>query len=193
MKTAQLSITTTLNAFCALRPTVSAEPLSATVHEMTTDETIYDVLIIGAGPCGLAVAARLREDCPSALYTDEEHTRFHFLKQHRARSMALVTHPRGNKRVQTAKPAAIKAPRAYNIKVIDSTGDRWLAKWDSLFDVYRISTLRSPLFFHISPADRDALLAFTHSNKRAGELTEIAGCVGKEVSKHRRKMQNKGM
>ena len=32
---------------------------------------IYDVIIVGAGPCGLAVAARLRERTPSALFTDD--------------------------------------------------------------------------------------------------------------------------
>lgn len=36
---------------------------------------IQDVLIIGGGPCGLAVAARLHESTPSALFTDSEHQR----------------------------------------------------------------------------------------------------------------------
>jgi ribulose 1,5-bisphosphate synthetase/thiazole synthase len=38
---------------------------------------INDVLIVGAGPCGLAVAARMREATPSALFTDVEHQRYH--------------------------------------------------------------------------------------------------------------------
>jgi 2-polyprenyl-6-methoxyphenol hydroxylase-like FAD-dependent oxidoreductase len=43
------------------------------------DFHIHDILIIGAGPCGLAVAARLHEHTSSALFTDTEHQRFHWL------------------------------------------------------------------------------------------------------------------
>ncbi|GKZ39434.1 hypothetical protein AbraIFM66950_000285, partial [Aspergillus brasiliensis] len=55
---------------------------------------ILDVLIIGAGPCGLAVAARLREETPSAMFTDDEHQRYHWIKKHSGR-MALVQAHRG--------------------------------------------------------------------------------------------------
>ncbi|KIV87032.1 hypothetical protein PV11_02604 [Exophiala sideris] len=44
--------------------------------ESRFSKMIYDVAIIGAGPAGLAVAARLREATPSALFTDEEHSRY---------------------------------------------------------------------------------------------------------------------
>ena len=50
---------------------------------MTT--TIHDVLIIGAGPAGLAVAARLREPTPSALFTDAEHNRYQWIKKYSGR------------------------------------------------------------------------------------------------------------
>lgn len=46
---------------------------------------IHDVLIIGSGPAGLAVAARLRESTPSALFTDAEHNRYQWIKKHSGR------------------------------------------------------------------------------------------------------------
>lgn len=36
---------------------------------------LYDVLIVGVGPSGLAVAARLDEPTPSPVFTDAEHVR----------------------------------------------------------------------------------------------------------------------
>lgn len=43
------------------------------------------------------------------------------------------------------------------------------------------------MFFHPCPRDRDGLLAFTHETGRCGDCVEIANCVGKSMSKHRRK------
>lgn len=71
--------------------------------------------------------------------------------------------------------------------VLDSSSDQWMAKWNALFKKFEISHLRSPMFFHTDPSDRDALLAFAHEQGRMDELQEIAGVVGEEVSKHKRK------
>lgn len=49
------------------------------------------------------------------------------------------------------------------------------------------------MFFHPDPGDRDALLAFAHERERTAELEEIVGCVGKELSKHKRKMRRREM
>ena len=43
------------------------------------------------------------------------------------------------------------------------------------------------MFFHPCPRDRDGLLAFAQENGRCGECVEIENCVGKSMSKHRRK------
>ena len=53
---------------------------------------VHDVLIVGAGPGGLAVAARLREPTPSAVFTDAEHNRYQWVKKHSGRMNLL---PRG--------------------------------------------------------------------------------------------------
>ncbi|KAL8948205.1 MAG: hypothetical protein Q9183_007710, partial [Haloplaca sp. 2 TL-2023] len=43
------------------------------------------------------------------------------------------------------------------------------------------------MFFHPCPRDRDGLLAFAHETGRCDDCIEIANCVGKSMSKHRRK------
>lgn len=157
---------------------------------------IHDVLLIGAGPCGLAVAARLRERTPSALFTDEEHRRFHWLAKHGARS--AKKHRRDGRCSQPActgddhPPSSSSSEDDLSMLVLDSSGAAWMAKWQRLFAALRIEHLRSPMFFHPHPQDRDALLAFAQEGGRRGECVEITGCVGKEISKHRRKKRRAG-
>jgi len=141
---------------------------------------VHDVLIVGAGPCGLAVAARLCEHTPSAIFTDEEHQRYHWIKKHTTQTT-----------IKNKKTGQIKPPtrfcRNYSTLVLDGSGNDWMARWNQLFDTFEISHLRSPMFFHPDPQDRDGLLAYAHTQGRGCELVEIHDCVGKEVSKHKKK------
>lgn len=75
----------------------------------------------------------------------------------------------------------------FNIKVVDSSGRDWLNCWTKNFAALGISHLRSPMFFHPCPRDRDGLLAFARETGRCDDCVEIANCVGKSMSKHRRK------
>lgn len=144
-----------------------------------------DVLIIGAGPCGLAVAARLQESTPSALFTDEEHQRYHWIRRHGGRVALAAKGKRGKKTKGTGPgPGSRSSPK---ILVLDSSSPAWLEKWHRSFRTLEIAHLRSPMFFHVDPGDRDGMLAYTRENRREGELGEISGCVGKEISKHRQK------
>jgi hypothetical protein len=153
----------------------------------TTLPPLHDILIIGAGPSGLAVAARLREHTPSALYTDEEHRRFHWLRKHAGASSVK---DRRTGRVRTATSPS-SGPRERELLVLDAEGKTWLSRWHALFAAFRIQHLRSPMFFHPCPSDRDSLLAFAHETDRTNELEEIAGCVGKELSKHKQKKRRR--
>ncbi|KAK4963281.1 hypothetical protein LTR10_000909 [Elasticomyces elasticus] len=147
------------------------------------NEVVLDVLIIGAGPCGLAVAARLRERTPSALYTDEEHRRFHWLSRHGNHYSVK------DKRTRRTKPSSTRDSAVTNpsLLILDNSSDRWMAKWRRQFEALKITHLRSPLFFHPSPQDTEALKAFAYLEDRSDELVEISGCVGKELSKHKKK------
>ncbi|KAL8995230.1 MAG: hypothetical protein Q9169_004994, partial [Polycauliona sp. 2 TL-2023] len=154
---------------------------------------IHDILIIGAGPAGLAVAARLREPTPSAVFTDAEHNRYQWIKKHSGR---MNLRPGGVDAGKKSKCSAAGCcdggkggvmPHRLDIKVLDSSGPTWLQNWTSNFSALGISHLRSPMFFHPCPRDRDGLLAFAQETGRCGECVEIANCVGKEMSKHRRK------
>ena len=75
----------------------------------------------------------------------------------------------------------------FDIKVVDSSGGDWLNCWTNNFTALGISHLRSPMFFHPCPRDRDGLLAFARETGRCDDCVEIANCVGKSMSKHRRK------
>ena len=73
--------------------------------------------------------------------------------------------------------------------VVDISGCDWLSSWTMNFAALGISHLRSPMFFHPCPRDRDGLLAFARETGRCDDCVEIENCVGKSMSNHRRKRE----
>lgn len=151
-------------------------------NTMDAESEVYDVIIVGAGPCGLATAARLREHTPAALFTDEEHRRYHWIGKYG--SNVSLKHVRSGK---VSNRGRARARPEYKMLVLDATDESWLGRWRRLFRTFDISHLRSPMLWHVDPLDRDALLAHAYREEREGELVEIRNCVGKEMSKHAKK------
>ncbi|CAK9436812.1 uncharacterized protein LODBEIA_P13340 [Lodderomyces beijingensis] len=141
-------------------------------------EEFYEGIIVGGGTCGLAVAARLCEPRPDSIFTEDEHQRFHWLRQRKSKTNILRN-----------KPSYVSSSNFHpgELLVIDQTGNKFMQQWDNQFASCQIPHLRSPMFFHVDPLDIDGMVAFAHLNKRQDELMEITNVVGKEFSKHQQK------
>jgi hypothetical protein len=130
------------------------------------------------------------------MFTDEEHQRYHWIKKHqgkmslaRARTRRLYGTPLSASTYTIPNNCCGGDDRGgqYSTLVLDSSGNQWMARWNRAFKTLKIDYLRSPMFFHVDPADRDGLLAYTRETGREKELYELSGCVGQELSKHKRK------
>lgn len=164
------------------------------------------LIVIGAGPHALALAARLQEPRPAALYTDLEHARLSWLqRESRARAQgtreksqpqrATVKGHWSARRLVPPKEVTLAAPTVQptEIRVLDATGPDWLSRWNAFFSGLSISHLRSPMTFHPSPADVDALISYARRTGREAELEPIPGVVGRELSKYQRKKRRAGV
>lgn len=152
--------------------------------ELVSDD-VFEVIVVGGGTCGLAVAARLCEDTPGSIYTEDEHQRFHWLRK---RGSKVGTITKGSK-VSSYKLSSRFEPS--QILVLDATADTFMGQWHNQFESCQIPVLRSPMFFHPDPANIDGMITYAYQNKRENDLMEIKNVVGKEYSKHQHKRQIK--
>lgn len=72
---------------------------------------------------------------------------------------------------------------------LDSEGDCWLAHWNRLFT--ELEHLRSPMWFHTDPHDRDGLLVYAYFQACEDKCMKLANCVGEERSRHQQKKTRK--
>lgn len=147
-------------------------------------DNFFEVIVVGGGTCGLAVAARLCEDTPGSIYTDDEHQRFHWLRK-RGNKVSTLTK---SMKKHSSYTAPLKL-RGENILVLDAVADTFLGQWDNQFRSCQIPVLRSPMFFHPDPQTVDAMISYAHLHRREKELMEIPNVVGREYSKHQHKRE----
>lgn len=140
-------------------------------------DDFFEVVIVGGGTCGLAVASRLCEATPGSIYTEDEHQRFHWLRQREART---------NKGLKQKSYTQTNL-EARDILVLDAISDTFMGGWDRQFRSCQIPYLRSPMFFHPDPANIGGMITYAHFENREAELKEIPNVVGKEYSKHQLK------
>lgn len=156
-------------------------------------EDFFEAIVIGGGTCGLAVSARLCEDYPGSIYTEDEHQRFRWLKQ-RGNKVNLINHNVSSKTKfkPVPKGSAYTLPKKFHpleILVLDGVSNKFLGQWDNQFARCQIPYLRSPMFFHPDPVNVDGLVTYSHFVKRDSpkDLMKIENVVGKEYSKHQQK------
>ncbi|GAA6063920.1 hypothetical protein JCM10212_003538 [Sporobolomyces blumeae] len=184
----------------------TSDPTSRKAIRSIPADAFQPLVIVGAGPHSLALAARLSEPRPAALYTDLEHARLSWLKREQVQSAdgrktkekrrTVKGHWTARKLVQPDR-ATLATPiggvetdlssNTRGIKVLDATSDSWMARWNGFFAGLRIEHLRSPMLFHPHPADVDSLVAYSKRVGGEAQLEPIHGVVGKEMSKHQRK------
>ncbi|KAI9601766.1 hypothetical protein KEM48_001051 [Puccinia striiformis f. sp. tritici PST-130] len=159
-------------------------PKSAYLHESIEtieSEDFFDVLIIGGGPHALGLAARLREPRPAALYTDIEHSRLAFLQ--RPDAVKIARQPKNPYALRAPVPNKLReqAGNQFNddsfprLLALDGSSSEWLGRWNGFFHHLDIPHLRSPMFFHPSPADVDGLEAFAKRMDREKECVDSGG------------------
>lgn len=145
-------------------------------------ENFFEAIVVGGGTCGLAVAARLCEDTPGSIFTEDEHQRYHWLRQRKSK-LGIVSKDCSKLSLFRLKTKL----DASQILVLDAVADTFMGQWDNQFASCQIPVLRSPMFFHPDPVNIDGMISYAFHNKRDKDLVEIHNVVGKEYSKHQQK------
>lgn len=91
--------------------------------EVVEDDDFHDVLVVGAGPNGLALVSRLRERHPPSIYTDLEQARIRWL------GGKLHTKVKGQRRKLVGRESSRAPETTPKICVFDASGSDWMQTW----------------------------------------------------------------
>ena len=121
---------------------------------MTVPEEAYDVVVVGAGPAGLATLSALQESYSLDILND---------------SQIHKMYKSAGRRQQGSTSSKMK-----RVCVIDPSGS-WMTAWKSNFSKLGIQYLRSPAMAHPDAFDQHALLAYSVEKGQKIDLQE-SGC-----------------
>lgn len=117
-----------------------------------------------------------REQTPPAIFTAEEHRRYHWIRKHG--NKVTVKHVKSGRVLPCHTDSKTKDLK---MAILDADGDEWLSRWKRLFATYDVKHLGSRMLWHVDPRDRDSPAVGTDSRY-----------CWEEISKHLRKKRNWG-
>eukprot|EP00466_Bigelowiella_natans_P007003 jgi/Bigna1/130171/aug1.10_g4879 len=113
---------------------------------VTLDESkVYEVAIVGAGPCSLACASALLEST--------------------VQSSLQYDHTAKNRKGKLKSPL-----RKEDICIIDASGESWMARWKSQFTMLKVPRLRSIMTHHPDSFSEDSLIEYAILKKNFSNL-----------------------
>ena len=148
--------------------------------EKETDETVLDLVVVGAGPHALSLIAKLAE--PRVDPNEEvPQNRTLFKQSNKGVIKARYdTEPSASAGSSLEKDLRRFESRAFSTKqkkrtqeflqrcmVLDANGE-WMSQWHKQFETLNIPMLRSPISAHPDPIDREMLRMFAEKHKRRG-------------------------
>ena len=158
---------------------------TAELEEQEVEETVKEILVIGAGPHALTLLLRLLEPDPDFLSEKVRHRTAESTKRMRpftevkrhvkdiSRGPRFTLKKGKRKKGKNEVPPSLCLEDVMNmVQIVDSKGD-WLSGWKQNFATLGIKTLRSLMNAHADPYDHRSLEFWAELNGRGEELVTL--------------------